>query len=67
MRRCVCAVQVTLNPKFHVVDPATGIAMPILGSIQLDVDDMIYRNLVVRGGGGGGGGAGGGVVDTSPN
>ncbi|PNH08892.1 hypothetical protein TSOC_004533 [Tetrabaena socialis] len=38
---------VTLNPRFHVVDPATGKASPMLGSIQLDVPNMIYQNLVI--------------------
>ncbi|KAG2446610.1 hypothetical protein HYH02_008595 [Chlamydomonas schloesseri] len=38
---------VTLNPKFHVMDPMSGMPMPVLGSVQLDVKDMIYRNLVI--------------------
>ncbi|KXZ49511.1 hypothetical protein GPECTOR_21g737 [Gonium pectorale] len=37
---------VTCNPRFHLRD-ASGNPAPILGSIQLDVPDMIYQNLQI--------------------
>ncbi|EFJ49819.1 hypothetical protein VOLCADRAFT_104270 [Volvox carteri f. nagariensis] len=38
---------VTVDPRFHILDPATNMRIPSLGSIQLDVNDMVYQNLVI--------------------
>jgi hypothetical protein len=47
-RAVVTTPQVTLNPRFHVVNATTGLAAPLLGSVQLDVPGPIWRNLVVN-------------------